>query len=487
MRKRITKLAGVSLLSLSLAVSPLTISGVMAKPDPSSAETIARGYTFEDLVWSDEFDGETLDTDTWNYEHGNNNGWGNNEKEEYSSSPKNVYIADIQSDDRHTTDDGKALAIHAQRETDGTYTSGRIQTSKKQDFKYGRIEAAIKFDNGMQRGVWPAFWMLGDNDPKGWPYCGEIDIMEHANISDVVNSTLHWNIGDEYNHCYDGGKSRTIPYGRSIDDWHIYAFEWNSERLTFFIDDKEIGTINVMSSASDEFNGHEFFFILNVAIGGNYIGGVEPYSTWEGTTMYVDYIRVYQNQSKTPGASYTGTWKKSSIWDNIDKPVKPVLDTKVSYYSDNKVVSTATVTKGNLLKAPSLTKAGYTFGGWYTSAGTAFNFNQPTDLDTLNLYAKWNKVNVAKPKISSLKSKKKKTATIKMSSSEKVAGYIIKYGTNKAVTKKVKTKSTTKSSLTIKSLKSKKTYYFKIQAYKTDSAGKQVKSSWTKAKKVKIK
>ncbi|MCR5835179.1 MAG: family 16 glycosylhydrolase [Lachnospiraceae bacterium] len=485
MKKQITKFAGVSLLALSLAVSPLSLTGVAAAPDPTNAYAQAHGYTYENLVWSDEFDGNELDQNTWNYEIGNRNGWGNNEKEYYTNSKSNVFITDISKDATSKSTDGKALAIRAQREEkEGySYTSGRIQTSGKQAFKYGRMEACIKFENGMQKGVWPAFWMLGDNEPLGWPSCGEIDIMEHANTATSVISTLHWN-RNASNPYSEGNQGSGFPIpGGTIDDWHVYAVEWDREKMTFYIDDKQIVKVPIQSTANDEFNGHNFYFILNVAIGGSFIQGAVPTSTWTSSTMFVDYIRVYQNKEIQPGATYAGTWNKSSIWNNIDKP-----NTEVKYYSDNNVVGSETVKKGDLLKAPEVTKAGYTFGGWVKSDNTPFDFTQSTKEDTLDLYAKWDAVTCAKPAIKSLKSKKKKTAVITFKSSDKYAGYELKYGLNKKVTKKAKTKKNlTKTKITVKSLKSKKIYYFKVRGYKLDSTGQKIYSAWSKVKKIKVK
>lgn len=126
------------------------------------------------LVWSDEFNGEigsAPDEQTWNYDVGAT-GWGNNEIQNYRKSTDNVYIADI-SQENILSDDNKALAIKLKKESDGKYTSGRIHTLKKQYFKYGRVEAKLKVENGSQSAVWPAFWMMGNNyDPSSSNYDG---------------------------------------------------------------------------------------------------------------------------------------------------------------------------------------------------------------------------------------------------------------------------------------------------------------------------
>src|SRR5579875_645280 len=146
------------------------------------APTSYPGYN---LVWSDEFNGNSLDTSVWSYETGNS-GWGNNELEYYTSGTNNLSLQD-----------GK-LVIHALKQNYGTasYTSARIKTQGKKEFKYGRIDIRAILPKG--RGIWPALWMLGSNiNSVGWPACGETDIMEllGQNPQQVIGS-LHWKKGD---------------------------------------------------------------------------------------------------------------------------------------------------------------------------------------------------------------------------------------------------------------------------------------------------
>lgn len=490
---KLVKTFGVTCLALTLAVSaPLTT--------PAAVEadySIPTGYTVENLVWSDEFNGTTLNTDDWNYEKGNgNNGWGNAESQYYTNSQDNVYIADISSDTTSNSLDGKALAIKAKRDdsiNDYNYTSGRITTSTKHTFKYGRVEAKIKMDNGMNRGVWPAFWMLGQ--PNNWPYCGEIDIMEHANADNFIGGTLHW--GDETvsgdQHRYKGGHG--VFYGEDMDSWHTYAVEWDDTTMKWYLDDREYYTISLTDTVKSEIVNNEFYIIFNVAIGGYYLGGpnVLPSSTWTDSTMYVDYVRVYQKQE---GASSTGTWTKDSIWQNYNTEPTTSNICNVKFMDGETTHLSGTLTKGQFLNNVNISKTGYTFLGWYTADGNKFDFNKQVYADELILYAKWEAattdsntqttVNVKKPSIASIKSKAKRKVNLKFKSKEKVKGFQIKYGTNKKITKKVKTKTTTKKKITIKKLKSKTTYYFKVRAYKT-SNGKRVYSKWSSVKKVKVK
>jgi len=278
---------------------------------PVSKTTFPKGYTAKDLIWSDEFSSKTLKTDIWNYETGNGNwGWGNQEAEYYTARTSNVYIADIPGSN---SIDNKALAIKAMRDDIGgcQYSSGRVQTSGKQQFKYGYFEARIKMDNGMAQGIWPAFWMLGTNG--SWPGCGEYDIMEHVNAANYINSTLHWQ-ADNGEHAYSG-LAKAFPTG-DMNTWHTYGMDWSADRITFYLDGVQVYSQGYTNDASELFTSPAYF-ILNVAVGGNYIGNVLPASGWSNSTMYVDYVRVFQKEGTT-GATHTGGWNKDAYWVNYD-------------------------------------------------------------------------------------------------------------------------------------------------------------------------
>ena len=160
------------------------------------SNTVKAADNYE-LVWSDEFNGNSLDTNTWNYEIGTGSwGWGNNEQQYYT--------------DRNIRVSNGTMKITAKREDYGRmkYTSSRITTKNKKNFKYGKIEARIKMPKF--KGVWPAFWMLGANqDSVGWPNCGEIDIMEAINDENLVYGTLHW-FNDPGNNNADSGSSVAV-------------------------------------------------------------------------------------------------------------------------------------------------------------------------------------------------------------------------------------------------------------------------------------
>ncbi|MCP9236151.1 family 16 glycosylhydrolase [Lewinella sp. JB7] len=235
-----------------------------------------------ELVWSDEFDGESLDLTNWTYEIGdgcdrNLCGWGNNELQYYQQS--NAVVSD------------GTLKITARRESAGTrnYTSSRIITRDKQDFTYGRMEARIKLPDA--RGSWPAFWMLSTDEVYGgWPRSGEIDIMEYiGNEPNQVLGTIHY--GQAWpNNSY---RSTTIDFEEPVyEDFHEFAVEWRKDTIDWFVDGYHYAT-QTRSDVSPQrwpFD-QDFFFILNLAVGGN-LGGSVTASDFP-TTMEVDYVRVY--------------------------------------------------------------------------------------------------------------------------------------------------------------------------------------------------
>ena len=233
------------------------------------------------LVWWDEFDYTGLpDPSKWNMETGGS-GWGNNELQYYTNQESNAMV------------DNGILTITAKEESYGgrNYTSARITTQNKFDFKYGKIEARIKLPYG--QGMWPAFWMLGDNiSSVGWPACGEIDIMEMVGGPDkdnTVHATLHWDNNGEH---ADYGQSYSLPSGIFADDFHIFSVEWNNQQIKAFMDDTQYFVADITPSQLSEFQNN-FFIILNVAVGGNWPGSPDTTTSFP-QTMEIDYIRVYQ-------------------------------------------------------------------------------------------------------------------------------------------------------------------------------------------------
>ena len=230
------------------------------------------GPTYDNLVWSDEFNTDGApDASKWNFELGGG-GWGNNEVQVYTNNASNVKV------------EGGNLKITLKKETDGSYTSARLTTHNKFDFTYGRVEARAKLPSG--GGTWPAIWMLGSNyQTSPWPACGERDIMEHVgNQQNTIHGTLHY----PGNSAGNANTSSTVVPGVS-DSFHIYEVYWSPDFIKFYVDGEEFKTF--VNSNAVPFN-HDFFLILNVAMGGTFGGTVDPAFTQ--SSMEVDYIKVFQ-------------------------------------------------------------------------------------------------------------------------------------------------------------------------------------------------
>jgi uncharacterized protein (TIGR03437 family) len=275
------------------------------------------------LVWSDEFNdpaGTPPDPAKWNFDLGGG-GWGNGEAETYTSSSSNVF------QDGHGN-----LVIRAIRDASGNYTSARLQTGSPGasthtadlSWQYGRIQARIKLPFG--KGVWPAFWMLGENiGSVSWPTCGELDIMENFgtfnNNASINNGTAH---GPGYSGGNGIGKSYTLPFGEKVaDDYHVYAIEWSPDSIEWFVDGASYHKVTPASLPAGRqwvFN-NRFFILLNLAIGGptTFLGRPDASAPFPAQDMLVDYVRVYQATSNDPstpaitpgrvlnGASFLGT------------------------------------------------------------------------------------------------------------------------------------------------------------------------------------
>lgn len=248
------------------------------------AEQVLPERNYE-LVWSDEFNGDSasaLDASKWKFDLGTGqNGWGNNELQTYTQSAQNILI------------DGKGnLMITARKDQFGNYTSARIKTQGLFEQKYGRIEARIKTPTGA--GIWPAFWMLGSNiDSVVWPNCGEIDIMEQKG----KNSNITY--GSIHGPGYSGAEAITTPYAlqnnRFDNDFYLYAIEWNEEKIDFFVNDYLYKRIIPSDVPGVWVYNQDFFIILNVAVGGNFVGPPNNFTPFP-TSMYIDYVRVYKEK-----------------------------------------------------------------------------------------------------------------------------------------------------------------------------------------------
>lgn len=254
----------------------ITKTIVMKNDDPNYAPPK------ETLVWSDEFNNSEVNMSNWTFETGAG-GWGNNELQNYTHGD-NAHISD-----------GK-LIITAKKVDDhkaaGSYTSTRLISSGKQEFAYGRMEVRAKLPSGT--GIWPAIWMLGANVGQvGWPACGEIDIMEYVGFEpNVIHSTIHTPSG----FGGDGdGSEKTLDTAE--EEFHIYGMLWTETKITFYVDTPE-NVVHVYEPSSKNDSNWPFnkpyFFILNIAVGGNW-GGVKGIdNSIFPQTMEIDYVRVYQ-------------------------------------------------------------------------------------------------------------------------------------------------------------------------------------------------
>ena len=263
------------------------------------------------LKWSDEFNGKKLNEKVWTYDIGVGfYGWGNNELEAYTNKKENVRVKN-----------GK-LIIHAmkQRHVLANYTSGRLKTMGQKAFKYGKIEARLKVKKGNQDGVWPAFWMMGD-DGLPWPACGELDIMEHANDRSYASGAIHW-MARTTNMMYSGMFNNHVykyPGGKreGINKWHTYGIVWGANHIDWYVDNDVYFSAEIRDSNANEFRD-KFYFLLNLAIGSSktgYTGFTGPKKSFKSATMYVDYVRVYKNKDK----SYTKPApRKIIVSDKLD-------------------------------------------------------------------------------------------------------------------------------------------------------------------------
>ncbi len=253
----------------------------------------------QELLWSDEFDsGNQPNPDIWTYEIGTGqDGWGNQELQEYTNSEQNIKIID-----------GKliitALPKMAGEDVIG-FTSARIKTQDKLTFKYATIEARIKAPD-LERGLWPAFWTLGNNFPEvGWPNCGELDIMEMGmfsaissgagRVNEQVSSAAHWESDGNY-----AIYSLTLDKRQNLtEDFHVLTMDWTPTLVTTYLDGEQIWAIDISSencSDCEEFHAPHFA-LLNMAVGGTFTGmrSIGAITATLPANLEVDYVRIYDN------------------------------------------------------------------------------------------------------------------------------------------------------------------------------------------------
>lgn len=270
---------------IAKGIGSTTITASIGTDSAKCIVTVAQaGYQ---LVWSDEFNGTSLDPTNWNIETGTGNGgWGNNEAEYYTGRSSNLRV------------ENGHLIIQALKEdyNGSSYTSARITTKKKQDFAYGKVEARISLPSGA--GTWPAFWMLGYGT---WPSCGEIDIMEHIGSQPtMISHALHTQTK------YGGNCWSSRNYKDNIEgNFHTYGIEWeqkayqNRDCIRFYVDGELTATcwdpVTTEDKSQWPFTSN-FYIILNLALGGTMGGTIDNSIFNNNVIMEVDWVRVYQRK-----------------------------------------------------------------------------------------------------------------------------------------------------------------------------------------------
>lgn len=273
------------------------------------------------IVWSDEFDGDSLNLNNWEYQTGDGSdygipGWGNNEKQWYRS--QNVSVAN------------GSLAITAKSENIAgkKYTSGRIRSwdgdnnKAKVSIGLGYIEARLKIPSN--KGIWPAFWMLGNNG-KTWPACGEIDIEESFNTKTFAQATIHFPDSkgeDVYRY------NQSEPEGYDKTDWNTYGVYRDGETISFYLNGDKYGT---WKTADDHVGqksvlNEDYHILLNFAVGGNLAGG-EPGTGDLPLTMYCDYVRYYQDGA-APKPTVKPTPKPTTVSPLAKAKIKSLKNVK---------------------------------------------------------------------------------------------------------------------------------------------------------------
>ncbi len=235
-----------------------------------------------ELVWMDEFEDNGLpDSAKWNYDTGGH-GWGNNELQYYTANrAENARV------------ENGFLIIEARKEKweERDYTSARLITKGKGDWKYGRIETRAKIPAGL--GTWPAIWMLASTNPLNWPDDGEIDIMEHVGFNQgYVHGSVHTK---KYNHVIGTQRTDTIYVPDCSTQFHVYALDWTADSIRVSVDDQVYFRFANEKSGKDAWPFDQpFHLLLNIAVGGNWGGQKGIDSTIYPVRMEVDYVRVYR-------------------------------------------------------------------------------------------------------------------------------------------------------------------------------------------------
>ncbi|WP_369371302.1 family 16 glycosylhydrolase [Promicromonospora sp. Populi] len=289
-----SSVTAVAALTLVLSASLVASAAAPQAPEIGTAADAPPDFSTAALLWSDEFNGAAgsgPSAANWNQETGGG-GWGNNELQVYTNSRNNSAM-----------DGAGNLVITARREGTG-YTSARLTTANRVERQYGYLEARIQIPRG--QGIWPAFWMLGSGIDNGvpWPNSGEIDIMENIGREPTrVHGTLH---GPGYSGATPITGSYVHPQNWAFaDTFHTFAINWSPNSITWYVDGVAYQTFTPANLGGDTWVFNQpFFFILNVAVGGNWPGYPDG-TTQFPQTMRIDYVRVYD--TPPTGGGRTGT------------------------------------------------------------------------------------------------------------------------------------------------------------------------------------
>lgn len=345
-----------------LRFCPLFVLTCLAAPQLSIAQSTVYQSPCSQLVWSDEFDGTTLDPQ-WTPQIGdgcdiNLCGWGNNEAQYYTDRPENLTVT------------GGNLVITALKETymGKGYTSARIRSINQGDFTFGRIEARMKMPYG--EGSWPAFWMLPtDNTFGSWPTSGEIDIMEFQGKTPYfVSGTVHY--GNPIPDNKYKGQIKSLPAGQFYyDDFHVFSIEWDSTQIRWYMDGAQYHTVNKsdVNPYIWPFN-ERFHILLNMAVGGNLGGPIDDATMPQ--TFLIDYVRVYTTPLNTAIKGKNKVYSGDTFTYSL--PGDPTGNTYVW-----SVPADATILSGQGTNTISVQ--------WGTTSGNvSVVFTKPCDVFTLN-------------------------------------------------------------------------------------------------------
>jgi beta-glucanase (GH16 family) len=276
------KINSNSILLLSIFLGGVACSN--STNDTADTENTPPSLDGWTLKWSDEFEGasgEGPDPATWSHDVGGH-GWGNNQLEYNTDRTDNAQL------------DGKGtLWLRATKEqySGNAYTSARIKTEGLQAFGHGRLEARIRVPSG--KGIWPAFWMLGEQFSSiGWPNCGEIDILElRGSQPSLLYGTLH-------GPGYSGGSAVGDQYHHSTglnEDFHVYAIERTENQIRWYLDDVLFSekTPADLPGGSEWVFEQDFWILLNIAVGGHFVEAPDATTPFPAL-MGIDYVRFYE-------------------------------------------------------------------------------------------------------------------------------------------------------------------------------------------------